>query len=81
MNNEADMIEGFSSMPHNEESCQALAIHVTEFWDTSTLAEFAVQVLTERYLADKELFLTDARQEDELSGALDNLLNDPLDED
>ena len=67
----------FSKMPHNEDSCRELAMQVTELWDTSTLAEFAVEVLTERYLANKELFESDAKAEDELSGALDN----PLDSD
>jgi len=72
MNNEADVVDGFSGMKHDEDSCRALAEHVTELWETSDLVEFAVQVLTERYLADKELFLADARQEDELSGVLIN---------
>jgi len=70
------MNKGFSGMEHNQESCRALAEHVTEFWDTKTLAEFVVEVLTERYMADKENFLHDAKQEDELSCALDNLLDE-----
>ena len=67
----------FSKLPHNEQGCNELAMYVTEMWDTHRLAEFAVEVLTERYLANKELFESDAKAEDELSGALDN----PLDSD
>lgn len=66
----------FSKMPHNEDSCRELALHVTEFWDTQTLVEFAADILTWRYMADQELFKNDARNEDELSGALDNPLDD-----
>ena len=43
-------------------------MYVTEMWDTHRLAEFAVEVLTERYLADPELFKNDAKAEDEALG-------------
>ena len=58
----------FSKLPHNEDSCNQLAMYVTEMWDTHRLAEFAVEVLTERYLADPELFKNDAKYEDEACG-------------
>lgn len=57
--------DGFSSMPHNKESCEALALQVTEFWDTQMLADFAVSVLAERYLKNKKLFVLAAKHEDE----------------
>ena len=68
----------FSKMPHNEDSCRELAMQVTEFWDTSTLAEFAVGILTERYMADPELFKNDAKNEDEACGYSEESETDEL---
>ena len=70
----------FSKLPHNEKSCNELAMYVTEMWDTQTLADFAVEVLTERYLADPELFKNDAKAEDEGQGhEVDAMIRDESD--
>ena len=64
-------------MNHNEDSCCKLAYQVISGWDYSMLEDFAIQVLTERYLANKELFELDAKNEHEIWSVLAN----PLDSD